>query len=49
VIEDVNKNEKWDTGNYRKKIQPEKIFYIDKGITIRGFWDIEEDVELWVP
>ena len=49
VIEDVNKNERWDTGNYRKKIQPEKIFYIDKGITIRGFWDIEEDVELRAP
>jgi uncharacterized protein (DUF2141 family) len=49
VIEDRNKNEKWDTGNYRKKIQPERIFYIDKEITIRGFWDIEEDVELRVP
>ncbi|MCL2435273.1 MAG: Ig-like domain-containing protein [Lentimicrobiaceae bacterium] len=49
VIEDINKNERWDTGNYRKKIQPEKIFYIDKEITIRGFWDIEEDVELRAP
>jgi len=49
VIEDKNKNGKWDTGNYRKKIQPEKIFYIDKEITIRGFWDIEEDIELRAP
>jgi len=49
VTEDRNKNEKWDTGNYRKKIQPEKIFYIDKEISIKGFWDIEEDIELRTP
>ena len=49
VIEDKNKNGKWDTGNYRKKVQPEKIFTIDKEIIIRGFWDIEEVVELKVP
>jgi uncharacterized protein (DUF2141 family) len=49
VIEDRNKNGKWDTGNYRKKIQPEKIFFINKEITVRGFWDIEEDIELRVP
>jgi hypothetical protein len=49
VVEDRNKNGKWDTGNYRKKEQPEKIFFIEKEISIRGFWDIEEDVELRVP
>jgi len=49
VVEDRNKNGKWDTGNYRKKEQPEKIFTIDKEITIRGFWDIEEYVELRAP
>jgi len=49
VIEDKNRNEKWDTGNYRKKMQPEKIFYIDKEFSIKGFWDIEEDVELRTP
>ena len=48
VVEDRNKNGKWDTGNYRKKIQPENIFTIDKEIIIKGFWDIEEDVELRV-
>jgi len=49
VIEDRNKNGKWDTGNYRKKRQPERIYFIDKDITIRGFWDIEEDIELGIP
>jgi len=42
VIEDVNLNGKWDTGNYEKKIQPEKIFYFDKPIIIRGYWEVEE-------
>jgi len=49
VIEDRNRNGKWDTGNYRNKIQPEYLFTISKEITIRGFWDIEEDVELRAP
>jgi hypothetical protein len=49
IIEDINRNGKWDTGNYRKKLQPEKIFTIDKEIVIRGFWDIEENVELKMP
>jgi uncharacterized protein (DUF2141 family) len=49
VVEDRNKNRKWDTGNYGKKEQPEKIFYIEKEITIRGFWDVEEDVLLRTP
>jgi len=49
VIEDRNKNEKWDTGHYLKKWQPEKIFLIDKELSIKGFWDIEEDVELRAP
>jgi uncharacterized protein (DUF2141 family) len=46
VTEDANKNGKWDTGNYRKKIQPEKIFIVDKELIVRGYWDIEEDIEL---
>ena len=43
VIEDRNRNGKWDTGNYRKKEQPEKIFYFTKKITIRGYWELEEN------
>lgn len=43
VIDDRNRNGKWDTGNYRKKVQPEKIIFFDKPITIRGYWDLEED------
>jgi hypothetical protein len=49
VIEDSNRNGKWDTGNYQKKIQPEKKFIIEKEINVRGFWDVEEDIELGAP
>jgi hypothetical protein len=49
VTEDRNRNGKWDTGNYRKKLQPERIFFIEKDITIRGFWDIEMDIDLRAP
>ena len=49
VIEDKNRNGKWDTGNYRKKLQPEKTFFINKELIVRGFWDIEEDIELRAP
>lgn len=46
VIKDRNNNGRWDTGNYELKIQPEEIFFFDKPINIRGYWDIEEDFEL---
>ncbi len=46
VVKDHNNNGRWDTGNYRQKLQPEEIFFFDKSINIRGYWDIEEDFEL---
>lgn len=46
VVKDQNNNGRWDTGNYKLKIQPEEIFFFDKSINIRGYWDIEEDFEL---
>ncbi len=42
LVFDVNANKKWDTGDYRKKIQPEKILYFSKTIEVRGNWDIDE-------
>ena len=41
-IIDRNKNGKWDTGNFRKKIQPEDVEYFPRTIEIRANWDIEE-------
>ncbi|GLU43445.1 Ig-like domain-containing protein [Allomuricauda sp. NBRC 101325] len=38
VIFDANGNGKWDTGNYLKKIQPERISYYPGVIKIRANW-----------
>jgi len=46
IIEDKNKNGKWDTGDYIQHIQPETVLLFDKVITVRANWDIEEDWNL---
>jgi hypothetical protein len=43
IIEDANKNNIWDTGNYLKKIQPEKVIYYPEITDVRSNWDIELD------
>ena len=46
VIEDWNDNGKWDTGNYREKLQPETVHYFRKEIKVRSNWDVEENIVL---
>jgi hypothetical protein len=41
-ILDKNHNRRWDTGNYRKKLPPEKVFYFPAVIEVRANWDVEE-------
>jgi len=43
LIVDSNNNGKWDTGNYLKNIQPEKVFYDPTAFEIKANWDIELD------
>lgn len=43
AIIDENKNDKWDTGNYLNKKQPEKIIYFSKTIEMRANWTINEE------
>ncbi|WP_298419324.1 Ig-like domain-containing protein [uncultured Kordia sp.] len=42
AIFDTNKNGKWDTGNFLKNIQPERVAYIQKKIELRANWDWDE-------
>ena len=46
LICDVNGNKKWDTGDYFKKILPEKIYYYPSSIQIRTNWDMDMDWEI---
>lgn len=46
IIYDANRNKKWDTGNYLKKIQPEEIIYYPAEIEIRANWSLNETFKL---
>jgi uncharacterized protein (DUF2141 family) len=44
AIEDSNKNEKWDTGNVNKDIQPERIYFYKDKIQLRANWEVQDIV-----
>jgi uncharacterized protein (DUF2141 family) len=46
IIYDDNKNGKWDTGNVKLGIQPEKIWNETKELSIRANWDRVEKITL---
>lgn len=46
VIYDDNKNGKWDSGNVKKRIQPENVWIYQKEITLRSNWEAEEPIEI---
>ena len=46
LIEDVNNNDKWDTGNYLKKVKPESVYYFSKELEVRANWDLNETFNL---
>lgn len=41
MVMDVNRNGKWDTGNYSAGIQPELINYYMEKVAVRANWDIK--------
>lgn len=43
AIYDANGNGKWDSVDYMKKQQPERVKYMDDKITVRAMWDEELD------
>jgi hypothetical protein len=43
---DSNNNGKWDTGDYSKKLQPEKAITLKEKLAIRANWDNERDIKL---
>jgi hypothetical protein len=46
VIEDANGNGRWDTGDFYKKKQPEKIIINPNAYTLKGGWDLDVEVKL---
>lgn len=45
-IHDINKNGKWDTGNYLEKLQPEPVELLPVEIEVRSNWDHEVSMTL---
>ena len=45
-IDDSNKDGKWTTGSWKKKVQPEQVINYPSEITIRSNWDLELEWEL---
>ncbi|MBN1927694.1 MAG: Ig-like domain-containing protein [Prolixibacteraceae bacterium] len=46
LIIDRNKNGKWDTGDFEKGEQPERVYYFPKEIQVKSNWEIKEPWEI---
>lgn len=46
VVDDLNNNNRWDTGNYWRHLQPEKIYNYTDEITLRANWDLELEMSV---
>lgn len=46
AIDDTNNNGEWDSGNFSKKLQPEKVINFHDSYELKGNWDLEVDVKL---
>jgi len=46
IVMDSNNNKQWDTGNFLKKMQAEKIIFMSTNMNLRANWDLEEDWKL---
>ncbi len=47
IVTDSNRNGEWDSGNYKKRIQPESIIYYPGKIALRANW--YKVISDWVP
>ncbi|MGB2127918.1 MAG: Ig-like domain-containing protein [Flavicella sp.] len=45
IVVDENKNNKWDTGNFLDKTQPEKVYYYPLLMKLKANWTINEVVD----
>lgn len=45
-VKDTNNNGKWDRGILTERLLPEEVYYFEKPITIKSFWDIEQSIQV---
>ena len=46
LVRDVNRNGKWDTGDYEQHLQPEEVFYYPQMIEFKANFDVLQDWDL---
>jgi uncharacterized protein (DUF2141 family) len=46
IIADDNDNGKWDTGDYKLKLQPEKVDFYPQELDVRSNWEVEYTWEI---
>ena len=48
ILYDRNANGRWDAGNYftKPRVQPERVFYLEKTISVKPEWDNEVELDL---
>lgn len=46
IVYDINNNRQWDPADVENKIQPEKIWYHSKTVTVRPNWEQEEVIDV---
>lgn len=46
IIDDANRNQRWDNGEYIIKKQPETVYYYPETFTLRAYWDLEQTIDL---
>ena len=46
IIFDSNQNGKWDTGNFLKNIQPEKVYYYQTELKMKANWTLNESIDI---
>ncbi len=42
IIEDKNKNGRWNSGDFGKRLLPESVYYLQKIIPVKVGWDVQE-------
>ena len=42
LVEDRNRNHRWDSGDYRQGVQPERRWFFSKTIRVEADWRVEE-------
>lgn len=43
LIDDTNGNGIWDTGDFEKGLQPEKVYYYPQILELKANWELEQD------